>query len=168
MLKIITRLFPFYFLALFVMALDQANKLFFIYSLGIKEGYRLPLLPFFDIVMVWNKGISYGLFQQEGPFGSYLLFGAKFVIAIGLIYWMHIETKKYALIGLSLILGGALGNMIDRVHFGAVADFYLFHWQNFQWYVFNVADVAIVFGVALLIYEEVVKKPNDKGSSRNA
>lgn len=157
-----------YLLIFCIVAIDQGNKFYFLWSLELQEGVRQTLLPFLDIVLVWNKGISYGLFQQNTQLGAWILVGAKFFIVIGLLFWLHLEKRALAQYAISFIIGGALGNMIDRYLYGAVADFYLLHWQNLEWYVFNLADVAIVIGVALLIYEEVVKRPQSKGSSTNA
>lgn len=141
-------------------AIDQASKLWllFVYDLGSRG--TVAVMPFFDFVLTWNKGISYGWLQQEGPFGQWALLAVK-VIAVALLsIWLTRAGSRLTALALGLIIGGAIGNGIDRAAYGAVADFVLFHidtaaWR-FHWYVFNLADVAIVAGVALLLYESFV------------
>jgi signal peptidase II len=145
--------------ALIVCLLDQATKLWllFAFDLGVKG--VTPIAPFLDLVLVWNKGISYGLFQQEGSLGQWALLAFK-VIAVALLWiWMTRVTSRWSALSLGLIIGGAVGNAIDRIAYGAVADFAHFHvttatW-TFSWYVFNLADVAIVVGVLGLLYESL-------------
>jgi signal peptidase II len=111
-------------------------------------------------VLTWNKGISYGLFPQEGPFGQWALLALKAIAAVLLWIWLARATSRLTAVSLGLIIGGAIGNAIDRLAYGAVADFLLFHITtqsfDFNWYVFNLADVAIVAGVAGLLYETLV------------
>jgi signal peptidase II len=140
-------------------ALDQLVKLWliFVFDLGAKGPVKIA--PVLDLVLVWNTGISYGLFQQEGELGRWLLFGFT-VLAVGLLLvWLVRANSRLTALALGLIIGGALGNAIDRVAYGAVADFVLFHvttasWQ-FRWYVFNLADAAIVAGVIGLLYDSL-------------
>jgi signal peptidase II len=141
--------------ALFALFADQAHKLTMIYGLGWQEGERVALLPMLDHVLVWNKGISYGLFQQETPLGQWLLFGFKIAVIAGLLVWLLRVTEKRLAIALGLIIGGAIGNTVDRLLYGAVADFFHFHVGSFSWYVFNIADCAIVGGVAILVYDSL-------------
>jgi signal peptidase II len=120
----------------------------------------VALAPFVDLVLTWNRGISYGLFQQDGPFGQWALLAVKAAAVALLWVWLaRAETRATAL-ALGLIVGGAVGNAIDRVAHGAVADFVLLHVETatwrFDWYVFNLADMAIVAGVAILLYESVL------------
>jgi signal peptidase II len=141
-------------------AVDQAAKLWllFVYDLGARGS--VAVLPTIDFVLTWNKGISYGWLQQDGPLGQWALLALK-VIAVALLsIWLARARSRLTATALGLIIGGAVGNAIDRVAHGAVADFVLFHidtagWR-FHWYVFNLADVAIVAGVALLLYESFV------------
>jgi signal peptidase II len=154
--------------ALIALVLDQASKLWllFVFELGRKGAVKVA--PFFDLVLAWNTGISYGLFQQDGPVGAAVLLGFKVVAVIALAIWMARSTTRLATIGLGLIIGGAIGNAIDRAAYGAVVDFALFHIQwggkTLNWYVFNIADAAIVVGVAALLYDsfrgpDAVKAP---------
>jgi len=138
-------------------AIDQASKLWLIYVFEL--GARMPvrLTPFLDLVLVWNKGISYGLFQQEGPVGKWVLFTLK-IVAVALLWvWLARTDTRLAAVSLGLIIGGAVGNAVDRLVHAGVADFVLFHITtesfHFSWYVFNVADAAIVAGVIGLLYD---------------
>ncbi len=137
--------------------LDQALKLWllFVYDLGAKGPVSLG--PFVDLVLTWNTGISYGWLQQEGPLGQWALLALKTIAVILLWIWLSRSDTRLSALSLGLIIGGAFGNAIDRVAYGAVMDFVLLHAQaatwSFHWYVFNLADVAIVAGVAGLLYE---------------
>jgi signal peptidase II len=136
--------------ALLILA-DQASKLWLIYGTHLRLTYPWPILSFLDITVVWNRGISYGLFQQNSETGRWILTGIKLVAAIILFFWLRKAEARLEAIGIGLIIGGAIGNAIDRVLHGAVFDFVHFHVGSFSWYVFNVADVAIVIGVILMI-----------------
>lgn len=143
--------------ALLALLLDQATKLWLLFGYGLAGKGRVEVLPFFDLVLTWNRGISYGMFQQEGPLGAYMLLGIK-ILAVGLLWaWLAQAANRLTAICLGLIIGGALGNAIDRLSYGAVVDFALFHVTtasfSFNWYVFNLADTAIVAGVAGLLYD---------------
>ena len=137
--------------------LDQALKLWLLFVVGLQEGDQVRVTPFFDLVLVWNKGISYGLFQQNGPFGQWLLLALTAAAVVLLWIWLARSTSLLMALSLALIIGGAVGNAIDRVAYGAVADFVLLHLTtgsfSFKWYVFNLADAAIVAGVAGLLYD---------------
>ncbi len=140
-------------LAAAVFLLDQATKLFVLFVIDIEMREPIRILPFFDLVMVWNRGISYGMFQQEHELGRWALVALSVAASIGIGVWMlRAETRRLAT-ALALLLGGALGNLVDRVAYGAVADFVHLHWGDWSWYVFNVADAAIVAGVVLLLYD---------------
>ena len=140
--------------------LDQATKLWLLYGYDLPAHGRLALTPFLDIVLAWNTGISYGLFRQAGPAAQWVLFAATLVIVVVLAAWLARTRSRLSGLALGLIIGGAIGNVIDRALHGAVMDFVLFHisastW-TFEWYAFNVADAAIVAGVAGLLYESLV------------
>ena len=117
----------------------------------------MQVTPFFDLVLTWNTGISYGWFQTESAAGQAFLLAFKAVAVIVLAIWMARSQTRTATIALGLIIGGAIGNAIDGFAYGAVVDFALFHVQigekTFNWYVFNLADTAIVAGVAALLYD---------------
>ena len=150
-------------IALLTLALDQATKLYllFVYVLPVRD--PLVLAPFLELITVWNRGISYGLFQQHGEVGRWALVMVSLAAAIGLSVWMaRVQTALLA-VALALIIGGAIGNAIDRAAYGAVFDFVHLHVGRFSWYVFNLADAAIVAGVAGLLYDSVVVDGRRKG-----
>ena len=135
------------------LAADQLNKWWMIYVFDIAEKGKVTITPFFDLVMVWNEGISYGLFPQGGPLGQAVLIGVAVVAVIVLTAWLARAERRLVAVSLGLIAGGAAGNAIDRLLYGAVADFFSLHAFGFYWYIFNIADVAIVVGVMGLLYD---------------
>jgi signal peptidase II len=145
--------------ALATAVIDQVVKFWLIrvFDLGAKQPVALG--PFIDLVLAWNTGISFSLFPQAGPLGQWALLAVKAVAVALLWVWLAHATSRLTALALALIIGGAIGNAIDRVAYGAVADFVLFHittatW-TFRWYVFNLADVGIVAGVIGLLYDSV-------------
>lgn len=147
--------------ALVTVAADQASKLWLLFVFDLPAKGKVSLTPFLDFVMVWNTGISYGLFPQEGEVGQWVLFAVKLGAVILLLSWLYRAGTKLTALGLGLIIGGALGNAIDRLAYGAVADFVLFYVAtasfHFNWYVFNLADVGIVAGVIGVLYDSLIK-----------
>lgn len=148
--------------ALATAAADQALKLWLLFGFDLAARGAVRLTSFLDLVLVWNTGISYGLFPQVGPLGQWALLAVKAVAVILLWIWLAHAASRLTALSLGLIIGGAIGNAIDRAAYGAVADFVLFHittatW-TFRWYVFNLADVGIVAGVAGLLYESLLAK----------
>ncbi|MDX2156818.1 MAG: signal peptidase II [Hyphomicrobiaceae bacterium] len=132
-------------------ALDQAHKWWMIHVYRIGERGRVHLAPFLDLVFVLNKGVSYGLLHNTGP---WLLTGFAVVTSLLLWGWLsHATSNRVIAWSLGLIIGGALANALDRVLLGGVADFFSLHAFGFYWYVFNIADVAIVAGVVGLLYD---------------
>jgi signal peptidase II len=125
-------------------------------SARLGAGSRIEVTPFFDLVLAMNKGISYGLFQQDGSIGRWLLVMVN-LAAIGLFtFWLFRVNGRLMAAALGLLIGGALGNAIDRAIYGAVVDFALLHWGAWRWYVFNLADAAIVAGVIGLLYDALL------------
>ena len=135
---------------------DQLHKWWMIDVYGIGEKGRVAVLPFLDLVGTVNQGVSYGLFQQGSAIGQYLLTGFAVLASIGFFWWLARVSSRLAAISIGLIVGGALGNGIDRLHLGGVADFFSLHAFGFYWYIFNLADVWIVAGVAGLLYDSLV------------
>lgn len=131
---------------------DQALKLWILFVYDLAARGRVEVLPFFDLVMVWNRGISYGLFQQDTAVGRFVLLAISIAACALVVHWLRAPQPRLQALALGLILGGAAGNAVDRLAYGAVADFVLLHAGAFEWYVFNIADAAIVVGVALLLY----------------
>jgi signal peptidase II len=150
--------------ALVALAADQGSKLFLLYVVGfihMSPGQSIPVLPFFNLMMDWNPGISYGLFPATSWVGTMILVGFSIMAVIGLSWWLWGTTSHSLALGLGLIIGGAIGNnLIDRVIYGRVADFFHFYAYGYDWYVFNVADIAITFGAIAMIYE--VLKPEHR------
>jgi signal peptidase II len=143
------------FLIAFVvtLALDQASKLWLYFVVDIAARQPIEVTPFFNLILVWNQGVSYGMFQQSTEMGRWALTIFKVAAAIALTFWAWRSPEKWLNLGLGLIAGGAIGNAIDRVLYGAVLDFAHFFWNGFSWYVFNIADAAIVVGVGFLLYD---------------
>jgi signal peptidase II len=146
--------------ALVAAAIDQAAKLWLLFVFDLGARGIVTLTPFLDLVLIWNTGISYGLLRQEGPLGQWVLLALKAAAVVLLWIWLARTSSRLTALSLGLIIGGAIGNAIDRLAYGAVADFVLFHVTtasfSFKWYVFNLADVAIVAGVIGLLYETLV------------
>jgi signal peptidase II len=109
----------------------------------------------FSLVKRYNTGISFSLFATDHDVGPWVFALLATVIAFGLLIWLSQTAERLPAIGLALVVGGAVGNVIDRVREGAVMDFLLFHWKEWAWPAFNIADSAITIGVALLIYDGV-------------
>jgi signal peptidase II len=135
------------------LVLDQASKLWLFFVVDIAARQPIEVTPFFNLILVWNFGVSYGMFQQSTELGRWALTLFKVAAAIGLTIWAWRSHEKWLVLGLGLIAGGAIGNAIDRVLYGAVLDFAHFFWRGFSWYVFNIADAAIVVGVGFLLYD---------------
>src|SRR5215469_756366 len=150
------------------LALDQGSKLVLLYGLHFIEmgpGDRVSILPFFDLVMVWNPGISYGLLPAHGAVGTAVLALFSLAAVAGLGWWLWHATRSLLAAALGLVIGGAIGNLIDRLIYGRVADFFHFYIHGFDWYVFNVADCAITLGVAALLYDALLR-PEPGAASR--
>ncbi|MGB2933023.1 MAG: signal peptidase II [Methyloceanibacter sp.] len=141
--------------ALALMA-DQANKAWMLYIYDIGAKGTVTVTPFFDLVLVWNQGVSYGLLPQQSDLGRWGLILFAFTAAFALIVWLARASSALAAAAIGLIIGGAVGNAIDRILYGAVADFFSFHAFGYEWYIFNIADIAIVAGVVGLLYESLL------------
>jgi signal peptidase II len=152
--------------ALVVLVLDQATKLWLLFVFDIAHRGAVEVTPFFDLVLAWNVGISFGWLQSENQLAQIALMAIKAIAVIALAIWMARSRTLIATVALGMIIGGAIGNAIDRFAYGAVVDFALFHVQlggkTFNWYVFNLADVAIVAGVAALLYDSFLGVPAAK------
>ena len=148
------------------LVIDQASKLWLLFVFNIADRGVVKVTPFFDLVLAWNIGISFGWFQNDSLLAQAVLTAIKAVAVIVLAIWMARSRNWLATVALGLIIGGAIGNAIDRVAYGAVVDFALFHVQiggnTFNWYVFNLADTAIVAGVAAILYDSFLGVPAAK------
>ncbi len=152
--------------AIATLVIDQASKLWLLFVFDIAHRGAVKVTPFFDLVLAWNVGISFGWFQNDGVLAQIVLTAIKAVAVIVLAVWMARSRNWLATVALGLIIGGAVGNAIDRVAYGAVVDLAQFQIdigeKTFKWYVFNLADVAIVAGVAALLYDSFLGVPAAK------
>ena len=148
---------------------DQVSKNLVLYALHFRAlgpAARVDILPFFNMVMVWNRGVSYGLLPAGSFTGTLLLILVSIAAVIGLSWWLSKAERPLLGYGLGLIIGGALGNVIDRVLYGAVADFFHFYAFGHDWYVFNVADAAITVGVVVLLLDAFIRPEKESVGSR--
>ncbi len=157
-------------LALF---LDQASKLLLLYGfhfIDMAPGEHVAVLPFFDLVMEWNSGVSFGMFAAHTAFDRAVLVLVALAAVIGLSWWLWQARRTAFAVGLGLVIGGAIGNnLIDRLIYGKVADFFHFYALGYDWYVFNIADCAITLGVGALLYDALLRPDADKpAESRHA
>ena len=144
---------------LVVLAADQASKTWILQGLHLPDLGRVDLLPVLSLTMVWNQGVTFGLFKADGAWGPLLLVGVAVVIVAALGVWLRRAESRLVAVSLGAIAGGAVGNVLDRLRFGAVVDFIHFHVGGWSWYVFNVADAAIVCGVAALVLDGLRPRP---------
>lgn len=140
-----------YLLAALVFLLDQASKYWITEIIALKSRGFVDVAPFFRLTWVENYGVSTGLLQATTATGRWLLVGLTAAIAIVVAVWLAREKQRLEILALGLVLGGAVGNIVDRVRFGYVVDFLHFFWGQYNFYVFNVADAAITGGVVLLL-----------------
>jgi signal peptidase II len=151
-------------LAALMVVLDQLSKWWIVEKLfrpdGITEtpfytSMRIELVPVFDLVMAWNRGVSFGIFNNAGSWNAVLLPLLSAVIVLFLLRWMATAESRVVAAALGLIVGGATGNVVDRLRWGAVADFLDFHVGAWHWPAFNVADSAITVGAVLLVLDSL-------------
>jgi signal peptidase II len=144
-------------IAAIIIAVDQISKMYLI-DLMARYPSGIEVTSFFNLVMVWNRGVSFGMFAGDDV--RWILVGVAVIISIVVFFWLRKATNKLLAIGLGLVLGGAIGNIIDRVRFGAVADFFDFDLIFMRWPAFNVADMAIVVGVIVILLENLFQGRN--------
>jgi signal peptidase II len=158
--------------AAIALALDQGSKLLLLYVFHFIEmtgSESVPVLPFFNLVMVWNPGVSYGLFPAHGLLGTALLAVFSLGAVGGLSRWLWTAKSRILTVGLGLVIGGALGNLIDRLIYQKVADFFHFYVRGYDWYVFNIADCAITIGVVAILYDALLRpEPEAAGSNEQS
>ncbi len=140
-----------FLLSALVFVIDQLSKFWVLEIYDLPRRISVEVLPVFSLTMVWNRGVSMGLLQADGETSRWLLTGLTALISLAVAVWMWRETNRWQGLALALVLGGALGNIVDRVRFGAVADFIHLHAGGWSFYVFNIADAGITVGVALLL-----------------
>jgi signal peptidase II len=148
-------------IALFVFVADQASKHWILERLAgapWQEQYYY-VAPFLNFALTMNHGVTFGMFDHGGGAANVVIFGGiALAVAIGLLFWLRKVDRALVAVGVGLIIGGALGNFLDRVRYGAVVDFIDAHWGNLHWYVFNLADSAIDTGVALLLVDSLLRR----------
>ena len=144
--------------AALVLLADQASKWWVLEVLRLPERGQVPVLPVLSLTMVWNQGVTFGLFNQTGPWGPWILAGVALAVVAALGIWLRRAETALVASALGAIAGGAVGNVIDRVRFGAVVDFLHAHAFGWSWYVFNVADAAIVCGVGALVLDGLLPR----------
>jgi signal peptidase II len=147
----------YFFFILFIFILDRISKLWIISIFNLENNLEIKISSFINLNLIWNKGIAFGLFSYGEKFEYNLLTGLIIMI-IAIVFLMIIKTKGFEKYGFLMILGGALGNIFDRLYYSAVPDFIDIYYKNFHWFVFNVADIFITVGVLMLIINEITIK----------
>ena len=142
--------------SLAVVLLDQYTKLLVVRSMELFD--RIPVLPFLDLVRLHNPGAAFSFLAGASGWQTWLFTGIAIVVSAGIVWWLEqlSRDQKVLALGLALILGGAIGNLIDRVAQGYVVDFVLLYYERWSWPAFNVADMAITGGVVLLLFDGLV------------
>lgn len=141
--------------ALLVLVADQAVKQWIVGTV-MDPPRVIEVTTFFNLVMAWNRGVSFGLFYHEADIVRWILVAVALAITGFLVHWLWRAERRLVAVGLGMAIGGAIGNVIDRIRWGAVADFLDFHVAGYHWPAFNVADAGIVIGVMLLVYDSLL------------
>ena len=139
---------------------DQGSKILMLYVFGfatMQPGDRHPVLPFLSLVMAWNRGVSFSMFSANTPVGIAALSLFEIVVIVALAYWMWTSARGLLSLGLGLVVGGALGNLIDRLVHGRVADFFDLHAFGHDFFACNLGDVAITLGVTIMVIDTVIE-----------
>lgn len=148
-------------IAAVTLVLDQLSKWWILYELDLPARRNVPLFDIgpigLDLTMVWNRGVTFGLLSGESEWNQIILAGLAAIIAGILLRWLWRAENGLVGAALGLVIGGAIGNIIDRFRFGAVVDFVDAHAYGWHWYVFNVADAGIVIGVTLLLVDALFR-----------
>lgn len=153
--------------AALVILFDQATK-WWIMAVVMQPPRIIPVTPFFNLVMGWNRGISFGLFDGDSAVTVWILPLVALAIVAALVVWLRRVQGAWLASAIGLVIGGALGNVVDRLRFGAVADFLDFHVAGYHWPAFNVADSGITVGVTMLVLDSLFlggEKPKNKGGA---
>ncbi len=153
-------------IAILLLLADQATKWWILEVVRLPEVRRIEVLPFLNLTMVWNRGVTFGLLAGDAWWHPYVLAAIACGVAAALAVWMARAENRLVAAALGLVLGGAIGNVIDRVRFGAVVDFVDLHAFGWHWYVFNVADSAIVIGVCLLLADALLRPRSESNEGR--
>ena len=148
--------------SVFLIDLLSKNKIISIFKDGVVE--KIYVNEYLDFILVFNTGISYGLFSGGGDFQKWILISLSILIIIFLLSLIRNESTILSKLGISFIIGGALGNVLDRFIYGAVVDFISLHAKGFSWYIFNIADMFIVIGVILFILSQFILSKKNVGN----
>ena len=141
-------------IAAFVTALDQVAKWLIVGRMMVPP-HTIRVTPFFDLVLSWNPGISFGLFRDNPEIGGWIFIAVAGLITLTLMVWLARVERGFLALAIALIIGGAVGNIVDRLRFGAVIDFLYFHLGDLGFPAFNVADSAITVGVTLILMDSL-------------
>jgi signal peptidase II len=152
-------------LAAAVVLVDQGVK-WLVLDFFSRRAEPVEITDFFNLVLAWNRGISFSLFHSEEPYAPFALAALALGISVGLAFWLKRMDHRWPATGIGLVIGGAIGNVIDRLRFGAVVDFLDVHWMDYHWPAFNIADSAITVGVLFLITDGLFRRP--EGSKKTA
>ena len=144
--------------AVLVFLADQASKWWVLNGLDLPGRGSVAVLPWLSLTMVWNQGVTFGLLRAGSGWGPALLAGMALLVVVALLAWMRRAESRMVATALGAIAGGAVGNVLDRLRHGAVVDFIHAHAGGWSWYVFNVADAAIVCGVGLLLLDGLLPR----------
>ena len=148
--------------SVFLIDLLSKNKIISIFKDGVIE--KIYVNDYLDFILVFNTGISYGLFSGGGDFQKWILISLSILIIIFLLSFIRNESSILSKLSISFIIGGALGNVLDRFTYGAVVDFISLHARGFSWYIFNIADMFIVLGVILFIISQFILSKKNVGN----
>lgn len=154
-------------IAAVLLIIDQVSKWWILLDI-MSPPRTIEVLPFFNLVLVWNRGVSFGLFPAGDVTGLWMLVGLALIICIALVFWLRTAENRRTIFGIGLIIGGALGNVIDRLIHGAVVDFLDVHAAGYHWPAFNVADSGICIGAGLLILDSLTSRPHNEDSDSSA
>ena len=157
-----------YVLAAGVVVLDQASKFWILHVFQLPLKVTVPVAGPFHLTMVWNRGVTFGLLNGLGEWSSLALAAVALAVVVALGVWLWRAESRLAAVALGSIAGGAISNVIDRLRFGAVVDFIHAHLGDWSWYVFNVADAAIVCGVVALVLESLLPRGRSSAASEDA
>ena len=144
--------------ALAVIILDQLTKWWIVFDV-MASPRTIAVFPSFNLVMGWNRGVSFGMFDGDSPLNKWLLISLALVVVAVLLMWLKRAEGRLVSYALGLIIGGAIGNVIDRIHFGAVADFLDFYIGDYHWPAFNIADAGITIGAVILVLDSLFRGP---------
>ena len=149
---------------IFIFLIDRVSKLLIINSPETYEQYGISVTSFLNFNLIWNEGIAFGLFSFDEKF-YYNLLTIIICLIILIIIWLMLKSKGFEKISFLLIIGGSLGNIYDRIYYSAVPDFIDIHFNNYHWFIFNVADIFITLGILFLIFIEIFSSKKQKNEN---